>query len=98
MRADFFPYGKNRASLSDLAFILPVREEMTPPIRDPRALGAAVRERRRALGLTQEHVAGVARTGTRFIGDLEAGKPTVQLAEVLRVLAALGLDLELRSR
>jgi len=71
---------------------------MDTRIDTPKALGAAIRERRRELGLTQEDVAGVARTGPRFIGDLEAGKPTVQLAEVLRVLAALGLDLELKSR
>lgn len=67
-------------------------------IDNPVALGAVVRARRRDLGLTQEEVAGVARTGPRFIGELEAGKPTVQLAEVLRVLGALGLDLELNER
>jgi y4mF family transcriptional regulator len=57
-----------------------------------------VRRRRRELRLTQEEVAGVARTGPRFVGDLEAGKPTVQLAEVLRVLGALGLELEVSDR
>jgi y4mF family transcriptional regulator len=67
-------------------------------IDNPQALGAAVRNRRRDLGLTQEEVAGVARTGARFVGELEAGKPTVQLAEMLRVLGALGLDLELNDR
>ena len=64
----------------------------------PEELGAAVRARRRELGLTQEEVAGVAHTGARFVGELEAGKPTVQLAEMLRVLGALGLDLELNER
>jgi y4mF family transcriptional regulator len=71
---------------------------MTARIDNPQALGAAVRTRRRDLGLTQEEVAGVAQTGVRFIGELEAGKPTVQLAEMLRVLGALGLDLELNDR
>ena len=71
---------------------------MDARIDSPKELGAAIRRRRRELSLTQEEVAGVARTGTRFIGELEGGKPTVRLAEVLRVLAALGLDLELRSR
>jgi HTH-type transcriptional regulator/antitoxin HipB len=63
-----------------------------------KSLGTTVRRRRRELGLTQEEVAGVARTGQRFVGDLEAGKPTVQLAEVLRVLGALGLELEVSDR
>jgi HTH-type transcriptional regulator / antitoxin HipB len=71
---------------------------MDPLIENPEDLGAAIRRRRRELGLTQEDVAGVAGTGPRFVGELEAGKPTAQLAETLRVLGALGLDLELRSR
>jgi HTH-type transcriptional regulator / antitoxin HipB len=71
---------------------------MDSRIEIPDDVGAAVRRRRRELGLTQEDVAGVARTGLRFVGDLEAGKPTVQLAETLRVLGALGLDIELRAR
>jgi len=32
----------------------------------------------------------VARVGVRFIVDLEAGKPTIQLERMLRVLHALG--------
>ena len=71
---------------------------MAPIADSPAALGAMIRERRRELGLTQEQVAGVARTGPRFIGDLESGKPTVRLAEVFRVLAALGLDMSVDSR
>lgn len=63
-------------------------------IRDSESLGDIVRERRRALGLTQVDLAGVARTTPRFIGELERGKPTAQLDGVLRVLGALGIDLE----
>lgn len=72
--------------------------KMSKRVDRPEELGAAIRARRRELGLTQEEVAGVARTGARFVGELEAGKPTVQLAEMLRVLGALGLDLELNAR
>ncbi len=71
---------------------------MEAKIDSPEALGAAIRDRRRELSLTQEQVAGIARTGPRFVGELEAGKPTVRLAEVFRVLAALGLDLTAASR
>jgi HTH-type transcriptional regulator/antitoxin HipB len=71
---------------------------MPSKIDNPNALGAAIRERRRELNLTQEQVAGIARTGPRFIGELESGKSTVRLAEVFRVLGALGLDLSVDTR
>jgi HTH-type transcriptional regulator / antitoxin HipB len=71
---------------------------MEAKIDSPVALGTAIRDRRRELGLTQEQVAGIARTGPRFVGELEAGKATVRLAEVFRVLAALGLDLTVEAR
>lgn len=71
---------------------------MLSVIDSPDALGAAIRDRRRELKLTQEQVAGIARTGPRFVGDLESGKPTVRLAEVFRVLGALGLDVSIDRR
>ena len=42
------------------------------------------------LGLTQPQLALAAGVGVRFIVDLEAGKPTLRLENVLRVLHALG--------
>lgn len=57
------------------------------------ALGQAVRHARKASGLTQAGLAGLAGTGPRFIGDLERGKPGVEFGKVLDVLAVLGLRL-----
>jgi HTH-type transcriptional regulator / antitoxin HipB len=57
-------------------------------------VGRAVRAARVARGLRQEDLALVSGTGRRFIGDLERGKPSLQLAPVLSVLHALGLRLE----
>ena len=57
----------------------------------PEELGAIVRAARRDAGLTQELLAGAAGTGVRFIVELEAGKPTIQLGKVLAVLDLLGL-------
>jgi transcriptional regulator with XRE-family HTH domain len=54
--------------------------------------------RRSALDLTQERVAFVAGVNRRVVGELEAGKATVQLEIVLRVAGALGLELNLRAR
>ena len=72
--------------------------KMNTRIEDPESLGAVIRARRRELGLTQTEIAEVARTTLRFISELERGKKTAQLDGVLRVLAALGIDLEARPR
>lgn len=60
-------------------------------------LGAAVRTRRRVLGLDQAELAALAGVGLAFLYDLERGKPTVRIDKVLDVLTVLGLELELRE-
>ena len=47
------------------------------------------------MGLTQPELALAAGVGVRFIVDLEGGKPTVRLEQVLRVIDALGGSLAL---
>jgi y4mF family transcriptional regulator len=64
-------------------------------IETPQHIGNAVRRTRKALGLTQPQLALAAGVGVRFIVDLEAGKPTVRLENVLQVLQALGASLSL---
>ena len=66
---------------------------MTTLIETPQHLGDVVRQARKALSLTQPQLALAAGVGVRFIVDLEAGKPTVRLENVLRVLQALGITL-----
>jgi HTH-type transcriptional regulator / antitoxin HipB len=68
------------------------------PIYNPQELGELIRRRRRQLGLTQTEVAEVADTNLRFVSELERGKPTARLENVLRVLATLGIELEARIR
>jgi y4mF family transcriptional regulator len=55
-------------------------------------LGQIVRHERKAQGLRQTELAAAAGVGIRFIVDLEAGKPTLQLEKVLHVLATLGCN------
>jgi y4mF family transcriptional regulator len=62
---------------------------------DSHALGSIVREERKAQGLRQSELAAACGVGVRFIVDLEAGKPTVQLGKVLKVLATLGCDVSI---
>ncbi|MBT9460272.1 MAG: helix-turn-helix transcriptional regulator [Rugosibacter sp.] len=64
-------------------------------IRSPQQLGRALRAARKQLGLTQPQLALAAGVGVRFIVDLEAGKLTLRLENVLRVIDALGGEIHL---
>ena len=66
-------------------------------IRSPQQLGAALRAARKQLKLTQPQLALAAGVGVRFIVELEAGKPTVRLENVLRVIDALGGEIQLNG-
>ena len=71
---------------------------MESKVQAPDQLGRAIRDRRKSLRLTQEELAAVASVTPRLLGEVERGKPTAQLDGVLRILAALGLDLYARTR
>ncbi|WP_413469320.1 type II toxin-antitoxin system Y4mF family antitoxin [Sphingobium sp. PNB] len=64
---------------------------------DSNALGRIVREERKAQGLRQQELAAACGVGVRFIVDLEAGKPTLQLGKALQVLATLGCDVSIAT-
>ena len=66
-----------------------------PSIRSPKQLGDAVRAARKSIGLTQPQLALAAGVGVRFMVELEAGKPTLRLEHILRVIDALGGEFEL---
>lgn len=61
------------------------------------ALGTVVRDRRRALRLTQQETAELAGVSAKFIRDFERGKASVRLDKVQDVLAVLGLTLRAES-
>lgn len=63
---------------------------MMTTIDTPASLGLAARAARKQLGLTQPQLSLAAGVGVRFIVELEAGKPTLRLESILRVLHALG--------
>ncbi len=58
-------------------------------------LGAAVREARQRVGLTQEEAAHKAAVSRRWLIDLERGHSNAQLGKVLHTMAALGLRIEI---
>jgi y4mF family transcriptional regulator len=70
-------------------------EQAMTLIQTPQQLGDALRAARKHLGLTQPQLALAAGVGVRFIVDLEGGKSTVRLENVLRVIDALGGEIRL---
>ena len=62
-------------------------------LTDIPSIGARIRSIRKAQGVSQETLAGLAGTGQRYISELERGKPTLRIKEMLKVLDALGVGL-----
>lgn len=58
----------------------------------------AVREARRSQGLDQRTLALVANVAVRSVHRIENAEATVRLDVLLRVLGALGLELDVRPR
>ncbi|MEN9362646.1 MAG: hypothetical protein RL095_4181 [Verrucomicrobiota bacterium] len=61
-------------------------------------VASEVRRHRKLAGLTQLELARLAGVGKTMVFDLEAGKATVRWANLLKVMAVLGMEFELRSR
>lgn len=68
------------------------------PTNSPLALGAAIRERRRELKLTQDDLALSIGVNRKVIGQLESGKNTVRLEIALNAARALGLNIGVEAR
>jgi len=71
---------------------------MAEKLKTVEALGARIRAIRREQGISQEMLAGLAGTGQRYISELERGKETIRVREMLRVLDALGCGIYIPNR
>jgi len=73
---------------------------MTPEkqVKLPIEIGEIVRETRKASQLTQAEAALLCGVGTRFLSDLENGKPSAHLGKAMSVLRAFGLEMILRRK
>ena len=60
--------------------------------------GAAIRARRKELGLTQAALAEFTGFSVSFLSDLENGKETAEIGKALYLANLLCLDVELRKR
>jgi len=63
-------------------------------IKSIRDLASTVRGRRQDLGLSQAEIAARAGVSRDWVNQIEAGKPKAEFGLVLRLLDALGLQLD----
>jgi HTH-type transcriptional regulator/antitoxin HipB len=70
----------------------------TTRVRNPEALGRALREARRRSGMTQSDLAERALATRQSIAALEVGHEARTLQILFDALAALGLELAVRPR
>lgn len=64
----------------------------------PAEIGMVVRDARKRTGLSQKEAASMCNVGTRFLSDLENGKPSIHLGKTMRVLRAFGLVVILKKK
>ena len=67
-------------------------------IIDSKALGEAIRKRRKELGYTQAYLSDFTGFSVSFISDLERGKATAEIGKTIALINLLGLDLEVEKR
>ena len=68
-------------------------------VTSARELGSLIRDRRQEAGLTATEAADLANVSRRLLLEVERGKrPNVGFAAVMRILALLGLELDVRPR
>ena len=67
-------------------------------VQSPLALGRALRDARRRRRLTQQQLADLAGVTQATVSNVERGVSRVSLTTLLRILAALKLELIVQSR
>ena len=66
---------------------------MKHTIQSAEELGLVIRAVRKSTQVRQDDLAAMVGVSRQFTVDVEKGKPTVQLARVLRLLKELGIEL-----
>jgi HTH-type transcriptional regulator / antitoxin HipB len=67
-------------------------------LRSPIDLGAAIKDRRRQLGLNQAQLAARVGASRQWVIDIEKGRKGAEIGLVFRALNVLGLGLEIAER
>ncbi len=64
----------------------------------PQSLGQALRRQRKAKKLNQEKAGGFLNLGQSTVSNIEMGTPGTQIETIFRLLAALDLEMVIRSK
>jgi transcriptional regulator with XRE-family HTH domain len=72
--------------------------ERTTVVRSSEDLAGLVRARRHELGLSQEALSGITGIDRAFLSLFERGRRKMSIDGVLRLVQALGMDVEIRPR
>ncbi|MDO4400907.1 MAG: helix-turn-helix domain-containing protein [Coriobacteriia bacterium] len=67
-------------------------------IIDTNDFGHAVRQARKARGLSQQQLADLSGVGITFVSNLERGKTTSELEKAIQVALTAGLDIDMHDR
>ena len=61
-------------------------------------IAVIVQQERKRQGATQIELSQMANVGVRFLRDVEDGKPSVHFDKLMRILAVLGIAVDLTPR
>ena len=61
-------------------------------------IGLLIKEKRKKINMTQKEAASIAGVEVRFLSELENGKPTLEIDQVLNVARLFGIDIEANNR
>ena len=67
-------------------------------INSTKQLGELLKQVRKSSKITQATISGMANWGSRFIGDVESGKPTVRAQMLFDLIGWLGLEIVIRRK
>ena len=59
-------------------------------IKNAKELGELLQQMRKEMRVTQKQAADLCNVGPRFIGELEKGKPTAEIAKVIQIIRGYG--------
>jgi len=85
-------YGRSGKTLRE---VIPARQEGKPldPQKLLRNLGQVIRHHRREAKMTMSRLAEVAGINSKYLGEVELGKANPTFLFLLRVVAALGIEM-----
>mgnify|MGYP003599280370 CR=1 FL=1 len=67
-------------------------------VSNTQELGSLLQSVRKSAGITQAKVFGMANWGSRFISDVENGKPTVRAQMLFDLINWMGLEIVIRKK